>query len=177
MIFNGIEKDYIRVNIELFRPPTPPIEFYKTPKRSGGSRVRKKRFTDLTLPVPVTVFGRPTVEDIKEDMTDWLVHDVPKKLVFKDKPERYYLAEYESVDLDERKYRAKGHIYFYLQEGYRFGEFKKINITTQSSSYEISGQVETPWKTKTIFSESANRFTLEGSNGLKIILNFNFTAG
>lgn len=177
MIFNGIEKEYIKVNIDLFRPPTPPLEFLTREKLRGGSRVTKKRFRDLILPVPITVIGKPTVEDVKEDLAAWLVHDQPKKLIFKDQPNRYYMAEYESMVLDERKFRAKGVINFYLAEGYRFGLKKTINLTTTSQTYKITGQIGTPWKSKTIFNESANRFTLEGSNGLKVILNFNFTAG
>lgn len=176
MIFNGIEKDYVRVHLELMRPPSPPIEFYATEKRSGGSRVRRKRFTDLILPVPVTIIGGPTVEDRNEDMTTWLIHDEPKELRFKGNSERYYLAEYESMDLDERKYRARGTINFYLAEGYRLGKTETINLTNAMQSFRIDGQVETPWKSRTTFDEPASQFVLESNLG-KLTLNYEFIRG
>lgn len=177
MIFNGIEKEYIRVHIDLLRPPTPPIEFNTTPIRGGGSRTRKKRFTDLILPVPVTIYGNPTIEDLNEDLTKWLVHEEPKKLSFKDRPDRYYLAEYESMDLDERKYRAKGTINFYLAQGYRFGADELLNLTDVMSPFNIKGQVETPWKSKTIFTVPQSQFFIRGYFGRNITLNYNFIAG
>lgn len=42
MIFNGIEKDYIRVIADLFRPPSPPIMFDTFNMSKSGTRVRKR---------------------------------------------------------------------------------------------------------------------------------------
>lgn len=177
MIFNGIEKGYIKVNMELFRPPTPPIAFYTTERQRGGSRTRKKRFTDMVLPVPVTIKSDRHIEFLKEEISNWLYHEGPKQLIFKQIPNRYYLAEYESMELDERYKYAKGVINFYLAEGYRFGEDKKINLTTTNQTFLITGQIETPWTSRTVFTESASQFTIVGPYGGNITLNYNFIEG
>lgn len=177
MIFNGIEKDYIHVRRELFRPPTPPIEFNVFEKAKGGERVRRKRYGGMELPVPVVIKSSERIEDLKEDLSTWLVHDEPKKLVFKDKPDRYYLAFYKNMELNEYHKMAKGTITFYLPEGYRFGPTNTLEIKTEFNTYVIKGQVETPWKSKTIFKDSASRYVLEIGNGGEIILNYNFTSG
>lgn len=177
MIFNGIEKDYIRVLRELFRPPTPPIEFNVFEKVKGGERVRRKRYGGLELQVPVVIKSPERIEDLKEDLTTWLVHDEPKKLVFKDKPDRYYLAFYKNMELNEYYKMAIGTITFYLPEGYRFGSTNTLKIKTEFNTYVIKGQIKTPWKSKTVFKDSASRYVLEIDNGGKIILNYNFTSG
>lgn len=177
MIFNGIEKDYIRVLRELFRPPTPPIEFNVFEKAKGGERVRRKRYGGLELQVPVVIKSPERIEDLKEDLTTWLVHDEPKKLVFKDKPDRYYLAFYKNMELNEYYKMAIGTITFYLPEGYRFGPTNTLKIKTEFNTYVIKGQIKTPWKSKTVFKDSASRYVLEIDNGGRIILNYNFTSG
>lgn len=176
MIFNGIEKEYIKVTRELFRPPTPPIEFLTRPRRKGGARTKRKRFTDVVLPVPVVIRSETTIEDLKEDMANWLVHDEPKKLIFKDKPNRYYLAEYDSMELDEKIHYAKGVINFYLAEGYRFGEEVTLNLTSSSKSFTVKGQESTPWKSRTRFSVPQSSYTLESNVG-KVLLEYDFIAG
>lgn len=176
MIFNGVEKDYVKVNMGLFRPPTPPIEFNTTERRRGGSKTRKKRFTDMTLPVPVTIRSDQPIEYLKEEISDWLYHEEPKKLIFKQIPDRYYLAEYESMELNERHKYAKGTIYFYLALGYRFGENKTLNVTSSNQSFNITGQEEAPWQSETVFDDSTSQYKLESNTG-KIILNFDFVSG
>ncbi|HLQ97915.1 MAG TPA: distal tail protein Dit [Candidatus Dormibacteraeota bacterium] len=185
MIFNGIEKDFIKVNMELFRPPTPPIEFSTSENPSGGSIKRRKRFTDMTLPVPVTIRNDKSIEFLKEEMSDWLYHEEPKPLKFKQIPDRFYLAEYESMELREKYRYAKGVINFYLAQPYRFSEEKSLDLTGEKQNVSIAGQIKTPWKTKTTFDEKTNSYELQfnspGKSDLrdinKIKLNYEFVAG
>ncbi|WP_062052342.1 distal tail protein Dit [Bacillus sp. JCM 19034] len=178
MIFNGTEKEYIRVRMELFRPPTPPIEFNTIASAKGGSRVKKKRFTDATLPVPIRISSDRRIEELEEEMSAWLVHDEPKKLVFSGTPNRYYLAYYENMDLNiHTPYYATGYIYFYLPEAYRFGERKEINVTTSNATHTITGQTETPWSIQVNFTVPQSRFEIHASNGLNLQLNYSFIAG
>lgn len=176
MIFNGIEKDYVRVNMDLFRPPTPPIEFQTSERRKGGSRTRKKRFTDMVLPVPIVISSDRAIEHLKEELSDWLYHEKPKKLIFKQIPDRYYLAEYDSMELNEKYKYAKGVINFYLAEGYRFGAEKTLNITSDFTNHVITGQVEAPWTSTTKFAVPQSQFTIESNTG-EITLNYEFKAG
>ncbi|MCK0473776.1 distal tail protein Dit [Halalkalibacter sp. APA_J-10(15)] len=174
MIFNGIEKEYIRVTSELFRPPTPPVEFLTTPKLTGGDRVRKKSFTSAELTVPITITGSKRIEERKEDLSTWLVHDQPKKLLFKDSPQRYYLALYHDMELEENYTFAKGHIRFYLPIACRFGEDKQIDIHSTFTSFPITGQIEVPWKSRTVFTNAESSFTFENDQGGMLRLNYGF---
>lgn len=177
MIFNGISKDYLRVNMELFRPPSPPIEFETVLLAGEGERVRRKKFQATDLSVPITIRSNQNIEILKADMSRWLIHDEPKKLVFKDTPNRYYRAFYKSMDLLGNKHYQKGEIIFYLPQGYRYGDEKTMNIDSTWRSFEIGGQVKTPWYTYTRFMIPQSQYKLEGSNGLDVLLNFSFMAG
>lgn len=178
MRFNGIKKDYIKVNMELFRPLTPPIEYESRPLVKGGDRVRKRRFASMELPVPITIKSDQPIEMLIEDMSNWLVHDEPKKLEFVDAPNRYYLARYNGMEyLKRNPYYAMGTIFFYLPEGYRFGKTNDLNIISTFQTFNILGQDKTPWTSKTTFTSSANQYILETNQGGKIILNYNFIAG
>lgn len=161
----------------LFRPPTPPIQFNSREKNGGGDRVRKKRFKGMELPVPVTIRSKEKIEFLKEDMSNWLVQDEAKRLIFKDKPDRYYLAYYQDMDLDERINYAKGTITFYLPTAYRFGSSEELNIKTTFESFTITGQASSPWTSKTTFKDSADQYILETNKGGKIVLNYDFVSG
>lgn len=175
MRFNGIKKDYVKVHLDLMRPPSPNIEFVTWANKRGGSRTKSKRFEDLVLPVPVTIIGNPTIEDINIDLTSWLIKDEPKKLSFSN-DEYYYLAEYESIDLEEKKYRAKGFINFHLADGHRHGLTKTISLTPSPSIHEITGQLPTNWTSETVFTSPQSSYTIESATGL-IKLTYEFIQG
>ncbi|WP_105101328.1 distal tail protein Dit [Microbulbifer pacificus] len=178
MIFNDVEKDYIRVRKELFRPPSPPIAFDSIEQRKGGSRVKSKRFTNIELPVPIRISSKKRIEELKEEMSDWLIKDEAKKLVFKDTPNRYYLAYYEGMELDEKTpYYATGYIYFYLPDGHRYGEQKTIQVTTTPTTHTITGQDETPWIVEVVFTSATDKFELQTNKGLYLLLGYNFIEG
>lgn len=176
MIFNGIKKDYLRVNMELFRPPTPPIEYQSSQRPNGGERVRKRRFTGLELPVPITIKSNQRIETLKEDMSNWLVHDEAKKLSFLDVPNRYYLAYYQGMELRERPHYAKGTLMFYLPVAYRFGLEKSINVTTTATNHTITGQTETPWTIEVNFTADTTRFEFWAGD-IYLQLNYEFISG
>lgn len=176
MIFNDIKKDYLRVNMELFRPPTPPIEYQTSQRPKGGERVRKRRFTGLELPVPITIKSDQRIETLKEDMSNWLVHDEAKKLIFTDTPNRYYLAYYQGMELRELPHYAKGTLMFYLPVAYRFGLGQSINVTTIATNHTITGLTETPWTIEVNFTADTNRFELWAGD-IYLQLNYEFIAG
>lgn len=178
MIFNGESKDYIRVKQELFRPPSPPINFDVFDYPRGGSRVKKKRFTSQTLPVPIRIYHPDKrIEELKEELSDWLIHDEAKKLGFKDTPNRYYLAHYESMQLSEKGHFADGVINFFLPDGRRVGEEKTINVTISNTNHTITGQDEAPWTVEVVFSRSMTTFELETNQGLYLLLGYEFIEG
>lgn len=177
MRFNGETRDYLRVNLGLFRPPTPPIDFTVRPLRRGGARTRRKRFTDMTLPVPVTIRSKMDLEEVKRDIAKWLYHPEPQKLEFEHHPGTYYLAEYESLELTEKHKYAKGTINFYLGEAYRFGADKKVELSAGSGQVqEIIGDIEVPWVSTTTFTKATSQYTLSCELGY-IEINFPFSTG
>lgn len=179
MIFNGISKDFLRVREGLFRPPSPPIEFDIYTSPTGGSRVSRKQFTGFSFSVPIKISSPDRrIEELKEELADWLIHDEPKKLGFKDIPNRYYLAYYESMDLDERPYSATGEIVFYLPDGCRMGEERTFNLTKNNTTHEIGGKVKTPWTIEIIFEEDTDKFELISENtDLFLLLGYQFQIG
>lgn len=174
MIFNGLEKEYITVLTELFRPPTPPIEF--------NERGTKKKFTDMILPVPIKVSSNEHVEHLKQDIAEWLYHEEPKELIFKQIPNLHYLAEYESMELNERGSFGRGTIYFYLKDAHRYSEERIIEAT---GTHDIKGHTSTTWRTRTEFTSKQEgfefTFNAPGKTDLKdinkIVINYNFIAG
>ena len=52
-----------------------------------------------------------------------------------------------------------------------------INITTEETSHEITGQDSTPWEVSLRFTAKTNKFELETNSGLYILLGYEFIEG
>lgn len=131
----------------------------------------------MELLVPVVIRSQKRIEELKQELSDWLVHDEPKPLTFKDMGGRYYLAYYQGADLSEYDKRAKGTLIFYLPVAYRFGETKQLPVTTTFSTFTITGQDKTPWVSRTTFAAPASSYVLETNKGGRIELKYSFIAG
>lgn len=174
MQFNGESRDYLKVTSDLFRPPTPPIEY-----NEKGTR---KKFVGYIFPVPVVIQSDRNIEFIKQDLAEWLYHKEPKELMFKQMPNRIYFAEYESSDLVERGRFARGHINFWLRDAHRYSPEKSIQ---SGGTRTIGGHESTFWRTRTEFTTNQTGYTLQfnapGRTDLKdinkIVLNGTFRSG
>src|SRR5699024_341550 len=105
MIFNGIEKDYLTVLRDLNRPAWAPIEreLITVPGMSGAHLSHSKRqVREITVPVFLRDEDFGDLQKIKEDLAEWLIHDVAKELKFKDEPDRTYYA-FVDGGLEDRK--------------------------------------------------------------------------
>lgn len=131
----------------------------------------------MELPVPVVIRSQKKVEEIKQELSDWLLHDEPKPLTFKDMGGRYYLAYYQGADLSEHYKYAKGTLTFYLPMGNRFGDTKQLPVTTTFSTFTITGQDKTPWISSTTFTAPVSSYVLETDKGGRIELKYSFIAG
>ncbi|MDQ0206664.1 putative phage tail component-like protein [Alkalicoccobacillus murimartini] len=165
------------MNMELFRPPTPPIEFITFDQQTDGERVLRKHFSGMELAVPITIRSDKRIEGLKQDLSEWLVHSEPKKLQFIDMPNMYYLAFYQSMELDERINFAKGVLTFYLPEAYRFGQTRVLQIDSSNKTHMVLGQKETHWKSKTIFRQETTNYSIELLSGKQITLHYTFGVG
>ncbi|QBP06949.1 distal tail protein [Virgibacillus phage Mimir87] len=173
MIFNGIEKDYLTVLRGRKRPVITKIEH-----EMARGRIRRTKLEALEVIVPVLIEVPKgfVLEEIKEDFSGWLFHYEDKRLMFKDNPNRYYMARLEEIDLDDHDRYADGDIKFICQNPYRFGKNKELNITTDFNSFTITGQTATSWTSETMFSADRDKYELEIGNS-KILLNFKFVEG
>lgn len=176
--FNGVTKEYIEVLHGFQRPMIAPIEHDLYESRQNGVIVRKARLAPIELSVPVVIKHRGrSLEDVKTELNGWLFHQEAKRLVFEDDPDRNYLARLLSVELEEYEHFAKGAITFYLDQPYRFGAQRELEVTPTASEQTITGQVETPWTSETTFSNATSHFTLETSQGMRIFLHYRFISG
>src|SRR5690625_3037967 len=125
MIFNGIEKDYLTVLRDLNRPAWAPIEreLITVPGMSGAHLSHSKRqVREITVPVFLRDEDFGDLQKIKEDLAEWLIHDVAKELKFKDEPDRTYYAFVDGgLDLDEMVKWGEGVITFICPDPYKYG--------------------------------------------------------
>src|SRR5699024_1655617 len=129
--------------------------------------------------VPILIYheGFTDLQRKKEELAEWLVHDKPKKLEFEDEPERHYLSLVNGLmDHEEESYWATAEIEFVCPDGFKHGKHKSLILTPTEESHEITGQLPTHWKSRTIFTRSQSMFEIESVSG-KIKLTYNFIKG
>src|SRR5690606_10441158 len=87
----------------------------------------------ITVPVLVKAENISDLQKVKEDMADWLVHDEPKELIFKDEPDRiYYALVDDELELDEIFSTGRGEITFICPDPYKYGP-EKVYQTDQDT--------------------------------------------
>lgn len=176
MEFNGIRNDEFIVDVNG-RQKSP---FH--PRINDIERFRLKRsemdLLEITQPISIKAFShREKMEKIRL-LGDWLIHKDWKSLSFDDEPGRYYLAIFEGMDEFVREGNSilwKGSLRFTAKA--TLGESHTYTLTPEFQKFIIAGQTETPWKSKTTFSEATDQYILESNTGLKILLNYDFIAG
>ena len=151
MIFNRIEKDYIIPLTGRRRSAWAPISRNLT--TVIGMPGALLSYTDvqvrvITVPVLVKAENISDLQKVKEDMADWLVHDEPKELIFKDEPDRVYYALVDGeLELDEIFSTGRGEITFICPDPYKYGPEKVYQ--TDQDTFIIENEGTAP--TKPIF--------------------------
>lgn len=178
MKFNGVKKNYLTVDFSFTLPTIADINYNYHELPKYGVRIKKYRFGELPIPVPVTIVddGRG-LDYIKKDLAEWLFTEDDKKLEFTHYPGYYYLARLKSIDLQDNHKVMKGTINFICQSPFKVGTGHTLSVTNSFQTFGISGQCKTPWTSRTRFSVPQSNFTLETNRGGKIILNYDFIAG
>src|SRR5690625_7184800 len=60
------------------------------------------QFRVISVHILIMAESFSDLQKIKEDLAEWLIHDEPKELIFKDEPDRSYYAVVDGeLDLDE----------------------------------------------------------------------------
>src|SRR5690625_3224128 len=94
----------------------------------------------ISVPVFLLADDMSDLQKIKEDMAEWLIHDEPKPLIFKDEPGRTYYAVVDgSLDLDELVRWGDGVITFICPDPYKYGEEKTVEFSEDSTVIENNG--------------------------------------
>lgn len=141
-MFNGEQREYLYLNPGWKIPPWAPIdwEIVEVPGRDGGY-LKKKKVSVLSLEVPVTFYANDvdaTIEEVKEDLADWLLHDEEKELIFAQNPERvFYVVVDGSLDLDELVVRGKGTITFIAPDASRHARQEKVDVSDDTTGLHI----------------------------------------
>lgn len=145
--FNGIEKDYLTVDVSEARPGNGErrFEYTKVPGLAGG--VQGLESIDVKyLKVPINVFYKDfeELQKIKEDMTDWLIQDGARPLFFTDEVDRTYYASFEGIVMfEEEDLRvAKGTLEFSCADPYKYGPEEIATIADGLASFYYPGHVE-----------------------------------
>src|SRR5690625_807719 len=179
MIINGNKVPYVEVAYEFARNPSRYSYDFRQ-RRLGGASIDNKRIEPLELSIPVIYSRRDTEktwDEIKEELAEFLYNAGESKISFSLGDDKYYKAQVMSVEIaEEHEYAARGNILIVGSDSYRRGDVVTLNLTPTKQTFTIKGQAETPWRSKTTFTEPANQFTLE-SNSWGLIINSNFIVG
>lgn len=175
--FNNIKKPYIYMLEGRVKAPFAPLN--RTIIRfPGGYKLKKTERGLLEIRQPIGFIANNTEAlKLKDDLALWLATENEAPLVFDDEPGRTYMAVVQNT-IDDFEIFARirrGTIQFVVFES--LGETKTINVGASFNVFTITGQDKTYWSSKTIFSSKANQFTLETTEGEKILLNYDFIVG
>src|SRR5690606_15095313 len=114
--------------------------------------ITQAQVREITVPVFIKADDISDLQKIKEDLADWLIHDEPKELIFKDEPDRTYFAVVDgSLDLDELVRWGEGVITFICPDPYKYGPEKVYQ--TDQDTFIIENEGTAP--TKPIFELTA----------------------
>lgn len=84
-----------------------------------GTSVQPKR---IKIPVLIESKNLDELEELKEDLMDWLVTEKAEELIFDDRPERSYYAMLEDVTEIETLIRVGiGYLHFVCPDPYKYG--------------------------------------------------------
>jgi len=73
-------------------------------------------------------------------MAEWLIHDEPKELIFKDEPDRVYYALVDGeLELDEIFSTGQGEITFICPDPYKYGDEVIVEFPSDTVIVENTG--------------------------------------
>ncbi len=118
---------------------------------------------------PIYIQGESVqdVRKVEEDLTEWLVTDQPKELIFSDEPDRVYFAVVDgSFDAEEIVNFDGGVITFLCLDPYKYGQVKTNTLTDLSAPIIIrnNGNESTPPTFKTTLSAPTTYLDIIGAN-------------
>lgn len=148
-------------------------------KAGNDFRIKKtdKGLLEISQPIGYIVKDDADALRIKDEIAAWLVTKDWARLSFDNEPGRSYLAVVQNSidDFDRFVDQRSGTIQFIAKA--TLGEEKTIPVTTTRTMHTITGQDNTPWIVEVTFTEATSIFELQASNGLYLLLQYEFIEG
>jgi predicted phage tail component-like protein len=135
--FNGIIKPYVQPLRGSNRPAWAPIEREWTEIRGmPGAHLSgtKRKVLVLNIPVLIKSESISELQKLKEDISQWLIHDEPKELIFDDEPDRVYHALIDgSFDPEEFASMGQGVLTFVCPGSHKKSQEKTVEAVNYVS--------------------------------------------
>ncbi|WP_433956998.1 distal tail protein Dit [Cytobacillus horneckiae] len=97
-----------------------------------------------------------------------------KRIEFTDE-DAYFIATLKGGDVpDEDSNSLEGILHFVCTDPAKYKKTDYINLTNEFFDHIVTGQVQTPWSSRTVFKEDAQSYTFENDQGGKVLCNFGF---
>ncbi len=147
-------------------------------KKERLKRTRKgSRLVNIVVQIEQSTLKR--LDEQKHLFFTAFLSDDPIKIVRDITPDRHILVYQEgSYDIDNLT-DSDGVFSLSLRmlEPFLFGSQNQLSITTSYANRTVTGQVETPWVSRTVFPAAATSFWLEKDQVGRISLPFSFIQG
>ncbi|WP_226085642.1 distal tail protein Dit [Mesobacillus sp. S13] len=171
--FRGIQKPYVTMTrgkkIPAFAPLTRNLfDVEGMPGAYPSSTKTNVRM--LEIPIAIIADSMMDLQQMKEDMAEWLVTENPEELIFDAEPNRSYYAYIDgSMDLDEIVEVGEGVLTFLCPDPYKFGVEKSLDFIN-AASFHIEGTAETyPTITAEIKADTTFVAVSDGAERLNMI--------
>src|SRR5690625_1342193 len=94
----------------------------------------------ISVPILIMAESFSDLQKIKEDLAEWLIHDEPKELIFKDEQDRSYYAVVDGeLELDELVRWGDGVITFICTDHFKYGAENELDFTEDTVIIENNG--------------------------------------
>lgn len=172
--FNGMRKSYISVLSDLRRPILPTISYTTSERTRAGEQVTGMKLDTIILDVPVVINHRgKSLQELKFELSTWLYSEDEQKLVFSDKPSRYYMARFLSMEFEEYEHFSKGVIQFLCPTPFQYATEMIVPIPNQAD-IEVMGQIPVYWTLQCRIEAKTNQFEVINQAEEKLILYHQF---
>ncbi|MEK4150960.1 distal tail protein Dit [Carnobacterium sp. FSL E2-0243] len=129
---------------------------------SNGAKYRGHRLEENSFPMPFTI--KHNLIEKRRALASILNVSEPKKLIFSDEPDKYYLAVPEGVtDLTENNFLGNGEINWVIPDGVAYAAEEKTFKNEPETTKVIVSDFNTPPKVAGSIVENANLFKRNSS--------------
>ncbi|MGJ9381812.1 distal tail protein Dit [Salipaludibacillus sp. CF4.18] len=124
--FNGIQKPWLIISQGKQRPPFAPINrnMLKVPGMKGA-HLNRSEVDELPLSIPITIIANDrNMEEIEEELANWLVTEEPSPLIYSDRPNKTYYAVFDGAidDFKEIIDIGEGTLHFVCPDPHKYGQ-------------------------------------------------------